>query len=138
MMQLLQQHTLQSFSDFAFRRIDSRLSQKARRIDSGLGQQLAETRDFRFEGIFLETLVVTRHNHARVRTALRHPTRNSRGTADTKSDCMLGILAAAATAIIALAVMDLSIRSTETADVRPGRQHRCHRQFTVFARFSAI
>jgi len=78
MMQLLQQQTLQSFGDLVFCRINSRLSQEARRIDSGLRQQLAETRVFRFEGVFLETLVVTRHNHARVRTAFRYPTRNSR------------------------------------------------------------
>ena len=80
MMQLLQQQTLQSFGDLVFRRINSRLSQEARRINSGLRQQLAETRVFRFQGVFLETLVVTRHSHARVRTAFRHPTRKqSRG-----------------------------------------------------------
>lgn len=64
-------------------------------------QQLAETRVFRFEGVFLETLVVTRHDHARVRAAFRHHNRKQSRHGRHQNDRMLGILAAASTAAIA-------------------------------------
>jgi hypothetical protein len=61
MMQLLKQQTLQPLGHLVFRRINSGLSQEARGIDAGLGQQFAETRVLNFESVFLETFEVTRH-----------------------------------------------------------------------------